>query len=167
MACYVRRFRTSRKRAARRGLHRTLAGRPWRRLGDVLAASPGRDQPGTRTQGHAALVAVVRRQRLTEALDGPSRLVVAQAREGRARVLKPPDERERGVEVVSVEDRLVDVPETYAVEAGALEDGRGGFGIAERERVRARLRWLRRVAQRGVDRPCPFIVLPSLPDEQH
>jgi len=43
----------------------------------------------------------------------------------------------------------------------------GGFGIAERERVRARLRWLRRVAQRGVDRPRPFVVLVSLPDEQH
>jgi hypothetical protein len=61
----------------------------------------------------------------------------------------------------------VDVLEAHAVEAGALEDARGGFGIAERERVRARLRWLRRVAQRGVDRPLPFVVLVSLPDEQH
>ena len=75
--------------------------------------------------------------------------------------------RERGVEVVSVEDRLVDVLEPHPVEAGALEDARGGFGIAERERVRARRRWLRRVAQRGVDRPRPFVVLVSLPDEQH
>ena len=136
-------------------------------VGRVLAASPGGDQPGTRIEDHAALVAVVRREHLAQALDGTSRLAVAQAREGHARVLKPPDERERGVEVVSVEDRLVDVLEAHPVEAGALEDVRGGFGIAERERVRARLRWLRRVAQRGVDRPRPFVVLVSLPDKQH
>src|SRR5215217_3183166 len=134
---------------------------------DVLAASPRRDQPGTRIEDHAALVAVVGRERLAQALDGTSRLAVAQAREGRARVLKPPDERERGVEVVAVEDRLVDVLEAHPVEAGALEDARGGVGIAERERVRARLRWLRRVAQRRVDRPRPFVVLASLPDDHH
>ena len=50
------------------------------------------------------------------------------------------DERERGVEVVSVEDRLVDVFEAHAVKAGALQDASGGVGIAERERVRARRR---------------------------
>src|SRR5215207_9233881 len=113
---------------------------PLARNVNVLAASPGRDQPGTRIDDHAALVAVVRRERLAQALDGMSRLGVAQAREGRARVLKPPHERERGVEVVSVEDRLVDVLEAYPVEAGAPEDAGGGFGLAERERVRARLR---------------------------
>jgi hypothetical protein len=48
-----------------------------------------------------------------------SRLAVAQAREGRAGVVKSPDEGERGVEVVSVEDRLVDVLEAYPVEASA------------------------------------------------
>jgi hypothetical protein len=41
------------------------------------------------------------------------------------------------------------------------------LGVAERERVRPRLRWPRRVAQRGVDRPRPCVVLVSLPDEQH
>ena len=130
-------------------------------------ASPGRDQPGTRIENHAALVAVVRRERLAQALDGARRLAIAQAREGRARVLEAADERERGVEVASVEHRLVDVLEAHAVEAGAFQDARGGFGIAERKRVRASLRWLHRVAQRGVDRPRPFIVLVSLPDEQH
>jgi hypothetical protein len=59
----------------------------------------------------------------------------------------------------------VDVLEAHAVEAGALEDARGGFGIAERERVRARRRWLRRVAERGVDRPRPFVVVATLPGE--
>ena len=49
--------------------------------------------------------------------------------------LKPSDERERGVEVMSVEDRFVNVLETHAGEPGALEHARGGFGIAERERV--------------------------------
>src|SRR5919108_2077823 len=85
------------------------AGRagPLERVVDVLAASPGRDQPGTRIEGHAALVAVVRREHLAQALDGTSRLAVAEARDGRARVLKPPDERERGVGVVPVEDRFV------------------------------------------------------------
>jgi hypothetical protein len=33
--------------------------------------------------------------------------------------------------------------EAHTVKAGALEDASGGFGIAERERVRTRLRWLR------------------------
>jgi hypothetical protein len=32
---------------------------------------------------------------------------------------------------VSVEDRLADVLEAYAVEAGALEDARSGFGVPE------------------------------------
>ena len=100
----------------------------------------------------------MRREHLAQALDGTGRLAVAEAREGHARVLKPPYERERGVEVVSVEDRLVDVLEAHPVKAGALEDARGGFGIAQPERVRARLRWLRRVPKRGVDRPRPFVV---------
>src|SRR5215207_10094923 len=148
------RLRRSRPREGRRLLHDLS-----------LAASPGGDQPGARIEDHAALVAVVRREHLAQARHGPGRLPVAQPREGRARVLKPPDERERGVEIVSVEDRLVDVLETHAVEAGVLEDARGGFGIAEREGVRARLWWLRRVAQRRVDRPRPFVVLVSLPDD--
>jgi hypothetical protein len=38
---------------------------------------------------------------------------------------------------VPVEDRLVDVLESQLIEPGALEDGRGGFCVAERERVRA------------------------------
>ena len=37
-------------------------------------------------------------------------------------------------------------------------------GIAERERVGATRRCLRRVAQRGIDRPRPLVVLVSLPD---
>src|SRR5512133_4039020 len=98
---------------------RAKAG-PLARVLNVLAASPGRDQPGTRIQDHAALVAVVRREHLAQALDRTSRLGVAQAREGHARVLKPPYERERGVEVVPVEDRLVDVLEAHRVKAGAL-----------------------------------------------
>src|SRR5215218_2714161 len=91
---------------------------------NFVAPSPGGDQPGARIEDHAALVAVVRRERLAQALDGTGRLAVAQAREGRARVLKPPDERERGVEVVSIEDGLVDVLEAHPVEAGAREDAR-------------------------------------------
>src|SRR5439155_6274518 len=97
----------------------TSTRRARSRVVDVSAASPGRDQPGTRIEGHAALVAVVRREHLAQALHGTSRLAVAQACEGRARVLKPADERERAVEVVSVEDRLVDVLEAHLVEAGA------------------------------------------------
>src|SRR5215204_3632651 len=100
---------------------------------NVVAASPSGDQPGARVEDHAAPFDVVRGEHLAQALDGAGRLVVAQVREGRARVLKPPDERERGVEVVSVEDRLVDVLEAYAGEAGALEDARGGLGLAQRE----------------------------------
>ena len=73
----------------------------------------------------------MRREHLAQALDGTGRVVLAQAREGRARVLKPPDDRERGIEVGSVEDRLVDVLEVDAVEASAVEDARSGFGIAE------------------------------------
>src|SRR5919108_2565983 len=98
------------------------AGRsgPLARVGNVLAASPGRDQPGTRIEDHAALVAVVRREHLAQAVDGTSRLAVAQAREGHARVMKPADERERGVEVVSIEDRLVDVPDPHPAEASGL-----------------------------------------------
>ena len=46
---------------------------------------------------------------LAQALHRTSRLPVAQACAVRARVLKPPDERERAAEIVSVEDRLVDV----------------------------------------------------------
>src|SRR3954447_9766060 len=128
--------------------------------------SPGRDQPGTRIEGHAVLVAVVRREHLAQALDGTGGLAVAQSGEGRFGVLKPPDHRERGVDIVPVEDRLGDVLEARAVEAGALEDARGGFGIAERERVRAGLRWPRRVAQGSVDRSRPLVVLVWLPDEE-
>ena len=43
---------------------------PLAHVVDVLAASPGRDQPGTRIEDHAALVAVVRREHLAQALDG-------------------------------------------------------------------------------------------------
>ena len=61
----------------------------------------------------------------------------------------------------------MNVLEAQTVEAGALEHARGGFGIAKRERVRARRQWPRRVSQRGVDRQHPFVVLASLPHEQH
>jgi len=101
----------------------------WRALSTFVASSPRGDQPGARTEGHATLVAVVRRERFAQALDRTSGLAFAQGREGGCRVLKPADERERGVEVVSVEDRLVDVLEARAVEPGALEDAPGGFGI--------------------------------------
>jgi hypothetical protein len=37
-------------------------------------------------------------------------------------------------QVLSVEDRLVNVLEAHAVEASALEDARGGFGITEPEK---------------------------------
>jgi hypothetical protein len=50
---------------------------PLERVVDVLAASPRRDQPGTRIEDHAALVAVVRRERLTQALERMSRLAGA------------------------------------------------------------------------------------------
>ena len=110
------------------------------RVANALAASPGGDQPGTRIEGHAAFLAVVRRERLAQALNGTSGLAVVQHGEGRAGVLKPPHKGQRGVEVVSVEDRLVDVLEAYVVEAGIPEGAPGGFGIAERERIRARLR---------------------------
>lgn len=51
----------------------------------------------------------MRREHLAQALHRTSRLAVAQACVDRARVLKYPDERERAVEIVSVEDRLVNV----------------------------------------------------------
>ena len=57
----------------------------------ALGASPGGDQPGARIEDEAALVAVVRRQRVAQAVDGTSRLAIAQARERRAHILKPPD----------------------------------------------------------------------------
>ena len=38
--------------------------------------------------------------------------------------------------------------------------------MAERERVRGWRRWHRGVAERGVDRQCPFVELLALPDEQ-
>ena len=60
-------------------------------------------------------------------------------------------------------DRL----EADVVKAGALEDPRGHFGIPKREWIRAQWRWLRRVAERGVDQPHPFIVLEALPHEQY
>ena len=80
------------------------------------------------------------REHRAQALDGTSRLALAEAREGRAGVLEPPDDGECGIDVVPVEDRLADVLEADAVEARALEDAGGGVGIAERERVHARLR---------------------------
>src|SRR5262245_15514851 len=86
-----------------------------------VATSPGGDQPGTGIEDHAALVGVVRRQHRAQALDGAGRLILAEAREGRAGALEPLDERERAVYVGSVEDRLVDVLEAHVVEAGALE----------------------------------------------
>ena len=112
------------------------------------------------------LVAVVRRG-FAQALDGPCRLVIVEAGEGRARALKPGDDRQRGIEVVSVEDRLVDRLEMDVGKAGGLEDPRGHVGIPEREWVQARWRWLRRVAERGVDQPHPFVVFEALPHEQH
>src|SRR5215212_6364102 len=80
------------------------------------AQAPGRDQPGARIEDDAALVAVVRREHLAQALHGTGRLTVAQPREGRARVLKSAHERERGIEVLSIEDRLVDVFESDVLE---------------------------------------------------
>ena len=77
------------------------------------------------------LVAVVCREHLAQALDGTTCLAVAEAREGRAGVLKPPDDGERGLDVGSVEDRLANVLEAQVVETGALEDARCGLGIAE------------------------------------
>ena len=59
-------------------------------------------------------MAVVCRERLAQAPDGTSCIVAAEAREGRARVLKPPDDGERGAEVLSVENRLLDVLEAHA-----------------------------------------------------
>jgi hypothetical protein len=67
----------------------------------------------------------------------------------------------------TVEDWLADILEAQAVETGALEEARGGFGIAERERVRTRRGWLRRFTERAIDRLRPFVVLAPLPDEQH
>src|SRR6187200_552489 len=87
----------------------------------MSAASPGRDQPGSGIEGHAALVAVVAREQFAQALDGASCLAVTEAREGCAGVLKPFDNRERSIDVVSIEDRLTDVLEVNAIEAGALE----------------------------------------------
>ena len=99
--------------------------------------------------------ASVSRRRSTVA----GRLGVAQGREGRGRRLESPDGRERGVDVPSVEDRRVDVVEAHVVKAGALQDAGGGVGIAERERVQVRRRWLGRVAQSGGDLLHPFVVL--------
>src|SRR5215210_5060563 len=54
-----------------------------------LAAPPGGDQPRARIERHAVLVAVVGREHLAQAPDGACRLAIAQAREGRTRVLNP------------------------------------------------------------------------------
>jgi hypothetical protein len=62
-----------------------------------LVAAPGRDQPRARIEDHAALVALVRREHLAQALDGTGRVAVAEAYEGGACVLKSPDEGERGI----------------------------------------------------------------------
>jgi hypothetical protein len=56
----------------------------------------------------------VGREHVAQALDGTSCLSVAQAGEGRPGVLKPPDDCECGVEIVSVHDRLVDVLDAYS-----------------------------------------------------
>ena len=71
----------------------------------------------------------MRREHLAQALHRTSRLPVAQACEVRARVLRPPDERERAVEIVFVEDRLVDVldaecRESLGVDFRAWRSGR-------------------------------------------
>jgi hypothetical protein len=58
----------------------------------ALAASPGGDHPVARLERHAVLVAVVGLEHLAQALDGACRVAIAQAREGRARVLKPRDD---------------------------------------------------------------------------
>jgi hypothetical protein len=98
--------------------HSTGAEHGPRRVSSALfAASPRGDQPGARVEDDAALVAAMRHQQLAQALDGTRRLVVAQGREGRSRVLKPQDQRERGIEVVSVQDRFVDVREVHVVKA--------------------------------------------------
>jgi len=77
--------------------------------------------------------------------------------------LEPAHELKRGVDVVSVEDRLVDLLEPHRLETGELEHLRGGLGVAERERVRG---WLQRSlhgrAEGGVDRQCPFVELAAL-----
>jgi hypothetical protein len=94
----------------------------------LVSVSASGDQPGARIEDHSTLVAVARRERVTQALDGTRRLAVAQARECRARVLNPrTPARHRGRV-----RRLVDVLEVHSVDAGALEDARGGFGVGAR-----------------------------------
>ena len=125
------------------------------------------DQPGARIEDHAVFGAVVRGEHFSEALNGTVGLVAGEGGKGRAGALKSADGLERVIDVVTVEDWLTDILEAHAVETGALEEARGGFGIAERERVRTRRGWLRRVTERAIDRLRPFVVLAALPDEQH
>jgi len=74
---------------------------------NVVAPTPAVINHGARIEDHAGPVAVVARAfRATARRYGVPRR--RSGREGGARALKPPDERERGLEVVSVEDRLVD-----------------------------------------------------------
>ena len=80
--------------------------------------------------------ASISRRRSTARAASPSQRLARAARRG----LKPRDDRQRGVEVEPVEDRLVNLVEAHVVEAGGLEDPRGHVGVPERERVRARRR---------------------------
>jgi hypothetical protein len=130
-------------------------------------AAPRCDQPGARFEDHAVFGAVVRGEHFSEALNGTVGLVAAEGGKGRAGALKSADGLERVIDVVTVEDWLADILEAQAVETGALEEARGGFGIAERERVRTRRGWLCRFTERAIDRLRPFVVLAPLPDEQH
>src|SRR4051794_5040795 len=101
----------------------------------VLAASSRGDQPRAGIEDHAALGAPVRGQRRSQALDDTCCRAIAQAGKGDARVRPPPDEREDGLDVLSVEDRLVHGLEAHSVEAGPFEEARSGVGIAQREWV--------------------------------
>lgn len=125
------------------------------------------DQPGARVEDHAVFGAVVRGEHFSEALNSTVGLVAAEGGEGRGSALKSADGLERVIDVLTVEDWLADILEAQAVETGALEEARSGFGIAERERVRTRRGRLRRVTERAIDRLRPFVVLAALPGQQH
>ena len=148
---------------------RTSSPWPSRRDCPTRSAPPGGDQPGARIEGHAALVAVVRREHLAQALDGAGRLAARSGSRGPRSCSET-----RGRTRARRRGRVRRGPARGRPRSAAQSKParsrmrRGGFGIAERERVRARRRrWLRRVAQRGVDRQRPFVVLAALPDEQH
>jgi hypothetical protein len=89
------------------------------------------DQPGARIEDHAVFGAVVRGEHFSEALNGTVGLVAAEGGKGCAGALKSADGLERVIDVVTVEDWLANILEAQAVETGALEKARGGFGIAE------------------------------------